>query len=212
MSSRAANKRKEENAPLFVHSDDDDIEEVSRWRGNRGASDIRTGKRTRKTDNDSEEVEKAENEEDNRFDEEVQELPPPINVKKPRRSSRKPTSRSGKSEPTTNGNARRLGGKGKTKANGVAHMDVDEVGSLDLDEEDVQMEVEAIASHINASLLSAKPPKSRVSRIAEKGTDDECAKLREQLRQVRFSVDCSLDVISPFLILLLVRLRATLKI
>jgi len=199
------NKGKAANAPLSIHSDDDDIQEVPKGKGGKRSTRSATGtlNRKRKKDDDPEEPEDVqsehetkksrnrrdgeENEEGSGLEDQIQEVPPPAATKRGRGGSRKPTSRSGKGEGLVNGTARGVKGKGKTKAK-VPIIDLIELESLDIEEEDARAEVENLANVINASL---RPPKQGNTRTKQdfRGADDECTRLREQLQQVRFWVN-----------------------
>jgi len=173
-------------------------------RSTRGATATGSLNRKRKKDDDPEELEdvqseyetkksrnrrdEEENEEGSGLEDQVQEVLPPTATKRTRGGSRKPTSRSEKGEGVVNGTARGVKGKGKTKAKTVPIIDLVDLESLDMEEEDARGEVENLANVINASL---RPPKQGNSRTKQdsRGADDECARLREQLQQVRFLVD-----------------------
>ena len=205
--SLAVTRGKAANAPLSIHSDDDDIQEVPNVKSGkrviRGATATGTANRKRKKDDDPEVVEDVQSEhetkkrrsrrvregnvEESGLEEQVQEVPPPTVAKRTRGGSRKPTSRSGKGEATINGTAKVV--KGKAKGKTVAVIDLDEI---DIEEEDARTQVENLANVINASL---RPPKhtrtKQTSQGSDNGVDDECARLREQLQQVyvRFMIN-----------------------
>lgn len=217
--SRVAKKGRAVSA-LSISSDDGDIQEVTakaNKRGVRVANPTGTTKRGRRQDNGSDEAEILQSEHETKKkrirraqeeigdesepEAEIQEVPPLASTKRTRGSSRKPASGVGKG--AVNGTTRGKG-KGKARAKAAAPMAVDEIESLEIEEEDARMEVANLAAAINASLTPTKQEKMRTkqaSRVADKVVDDECARLREQLRQVRFLADI-LNCLSDYFICL----------
>jgi len=207
------NKRKGVHAPVSIYSDDDEVQEVRTKNNKRttGATVKRRRKEERQDDPEDarEEVEdkkgrrrqeEVELEEESAV-EEVQEVVPPA---KKGRGDLKPASRTGTSELKANGGSRRVTpgtaatAKGKGKAKASRHdnaMDVEEVELVDLDE-DIRAEVEGIANAINSVQRSGKQATSRVKQVSRSEKDDENSPLREQLRQVRLTLQnpyvCSL--------------------
>lgn len=201
--SRVANKGRAPTA-VSISSDDGDIQETKAKPNKRIVRVAnRTGaKRGRKQDNGSEEAEVLQSDhekkkkrirrgqeeigEESESEAEIQEVPPLVQpTKRTRGSSKKPVSTSAKGEGMVNGGRGTKGkGKGKARAKAAAPVAADEIESLEIEGDDVRMGVENFEN--DAVLMSTKQAK-RQTKQADKAADDECASLREQLRQVRFS-------------------------
>ena len=184
--SRAVNKQKAENALLSIHSDDDDMQQVSKVKGGnhgiQGPTATGRSNQKRKQVDDPQSEHETKKRRNSGLEEQVEEVLPPAAAKRDHVSSRKVTSRSGKGEGTINETA---GGEGKTKAKTVSVIDLNQVELLDI-EEDARAEAENLASLTNSSRRLPKQGNTQTKQSFSWGRDDECARLHDQLQQVRF--------------------------